>query len=156
MKLALSDQGIALYPPAVFDALQIQAGLPEISQPEHIGQFVPQMMNLQALNGIDFKKGCYMGQEVVARTRYLGRNKRAAYVFRVDQAISGIEHMQLEKQLGEHWRGGGTILKAATIGQESWILAVLSNDTTAEDTFRLNENPDAQLIQCDLPYRLEE
>ena len=156
LQQALSDQGITLYPPAVFEALQIQAGLPEISQPEHIGQFVPQMMNLQALNGIDFKKGCYMGQEVVARTGYLGRNKRAAYVFRVDQAISGIEHMQLEKQLGEHWRGGGTILKAATIGQESWILAVLSNDTTAEDTFRLNENPDAQLIQCDLPYRLEE
>ncbi len=155
-KQALSDADITLYQPSIFEALQIQAGVPEITQPELVGQFVPQMMNLQALNSIDFKKGCYMGQEVVARTRYLGRNKRAAYIFRTKQAVDNIEQKQLEKQLGENWRGGGTVLKAATLGQESWILAVLSNDTTAEDTFRLAENPDVRLIHCDLPYRLEE
>lgn len=38
--------------------------------------FVPQMINLDCLNGINFKKGCYIGQEVIARLHYLGRNKR--------------------------------------------------------------------------------
>ena len=38
------------------------------------------MVNLQALNGISFKKGCYTGQETVARMRYLGKNKRAMFV----------------------------------------------------------------------------
>lgn len=153
---ALAQAQITQYTPEALDAILIRAGVPEITRPELVGEFVPQMVNLQALNGIDFKKGCYMGQEVVARTRYLGRNKRAAYIFRVDEPLEDIASKQLEKQLGEHWRGGGTILNAATLGDESWILAVLSNDTTTEDVFRLAENPASQLIPVDLPYTLEQ
>jgi folate-binding protein YgfZ len=58
--------------------LEIQAGLPTI----HAGTaelFVPQMLNLQLLDGLDFRKGCYPGQEIVARTRYLGSLKRRMY-----------------------------------------------------------------------------
>lgn len=55
--------------------LEIQAGIPEIS-PETQEAFVPQMVNLDALGGINFKKGCYTGQEIVARTHYLGSVKR--------------------------------------------------------------------------------
>jgi folate-binding protein YgfZ len=55
--------------------LEIQAGIPDI-QPGAQEEFVPQMVNLDALNGISFKKGCYTGQEIVARTHYLGKVKR--------------------------------------------------------------------------------
>lgn len=55
--------------------LEIQAGIPDIST-ETQEAFVPQMVNLDALNGINFKKGCYTGQEIVARTHYLGTVKR--------------------------------------------------------------------------------
>lgn len=55
--------------------LEIQAGIPDIS-PETQEAFVPQMVNLDALGGINFKKGCYTGQEIVARTHYLGTVKR--------------------------------------------------------------------------------
>ena len=55
--------------------LEIQAGVPDI-QPETQEEFVPQMINLDALGGINFKKGCYTGQEIVARTHYLGKVKR--------------------------------------------------------------------------------
>lgn len=53
----------------------IRAGLPEIGS-HTTGEFVPQMVNLDLLDAISFDKGCYIGQEIVARMRYLGRVKR--------------------------------------------------------------------------------
>ena len=55
--------------------LEIQAGIPDITINTQ-EEFVPQMVNLDALNAINFKKGCYTGQEIVARTHYLGKVKR--------------------------------------------------------------------------------
>ncbi len=63
--------------------LDILAGIPTI-YPETVEAFVPQMINLDALNGISFQKGCYTGQEVVARMHYLGKLKRRMYLARVD------------------------------------------------------------------------
>ena len=62
-----------------WDWLEIQAGMPEIVAATQ-EQFVPQMLNLDILNGINFKKGCYTGQEIVARTHYLGSVKRRTYL----------------------------------------------------------------------------
>ena len=53
----------------------ILAGIPTV-YPETVEAFVPQMLNLQLLEGISFQKGCYTGREVVARTHYLGKLKR--------------------------------------------------------------------------------
>ncbi|MDG4555378.1 MAG: folate-binding protein [Candidatus Competibacter sp.] len=63
--------------------LDILAGIPTI-YPETAEAFVPQMLNLQLLEGISFQKGCYTGQEVVARTHHLGKLKRRMYLARVD------------------------------------------------------------------------
>ena len=60
---------------ACWEWLEIQAGIPDIT-PATQEAFVPQMVNLDALGGINFKKGCYTGQEIVARTHYLGKVKR--------------------------------------------------------------------------------
>lgn len=62
-----------------WDWLDIQTGLPDIVE-ETQEQFVPQMLNLDCLHGINFKKGCYTGQEIVARTHYLGAIKRRTYL----------------------------------------------------------------------------
>lgn len=62
-----------------WDWLEIQAGIPDIELKTQ-EQFVPQMLNLDILNGINFKKGCYTGQEIVARTHYLGTVKRRTYL----------------------------------------------------------------------------
>ena len=58
--------------------LNIRAGIPCVF-PETSDAFVPQMANLQLLGGVSFKKGCYTGQEVVARMQYLGKLKRRMY-----------------------------------------------------------------------------
>jgi tRNA-modifying protein YgfZ len=55
--------------------LEIQAGIPDIDINTQ-EEFVPQMLNLDALQAINYKKGCYTGQEIVARTHYLGKVKR--------------------------------------------------------------------------------
>ena len=47
-------------------------------------QFVPQMVNWEVLGGISFQKGCYPGQEIVARTQYLGKLKRRMYLVHLD------------------------------------------------------------------------
>jgi folate-binding protein YgfZ len=46
--------------------------------------FIPQMLNLQAVGGVSFKKGCYTGQEIVARMQYLGKLKRRLYRVKLD------------------------------------------------------------------------
>lgn len=63
--------------------LRILAGTPAV-YPETVEAFVPQMLNLQLLDGISFQKGCYTGQEIVARTHYLGKLKRRMYLALVD------------------------------------------------------------------------
>lgn len=64
---------------SVWEALEIDAGIPQVYTPT-TEQFVPQMINLDALGGINFKKGCYTGQEIVARTHYLGKVKRRTWI----------------------------------------------------------------------------
>lgn len=61
--------------PQSWSWLDIMAGLPSI-QPGTVEEFVPQMANLELVNGVSFKKGCYPGQEIVARMHYLGRLKQ--------------------------------------------------------------------------------
>jgi hypothetical protein len=61
--------------PAVWDWLDIRAGEPRITQ-RVVEQFVPQMINFDVLGGVNFRKGCYPGQEIVARSQYRGTIKR--------------------------------------------------------------------------------
>ena len=62
-------------PPGIWDWLEVMSGIPRITEAT-VEQFVPQMVNMESLHGIDFKKGCYPGQEIVARSQYRGTIKR--------------------------------------------------------------------------------
>ena len=64
---------------ACWDGLMIRAGIPTIL-PGTQEAFVPQMVNYELIDGVNFKKGCYPGQEIVARTQYLGKLKRRMYL----------------------------------------------------------------------------
>ena len=63
----------------------IHAGVPQISLPTQ-EQFVPQMVNFELLGGVNFKKGCYPGQEIVARSQYLGKLTRRTTLVSIDNA----------------------------------------------------------------------
>jgi tRNA-modifying protein YgfZ len=63
----------------------IAAGVPEIA-PETVEMFVPQMLNLDLIQGVNFEKGCYPGQEIVARVHYRGRIKERMFRAHADTA----------------------------------------------------------------------
>lgn len=71
---------------ACWEWLEIQAGIPDIYVQTQ-EEFVPQMVNLDLLNAINFKKGCYTGQEIVARTHYLGKVKRRTHLSHLNTSL---------------------------------------------------------------------
>lgn len=68
---------------AVWDWLRLSNGIPMIVAATQ-EEFVPQMVNWEVLGGVSFQKGCYPGQEIVARTQYLGKLKRRMYLAHLD------------------------------------------------------------------------
>ena len=67
--------------------LDVQSGIPTI-EAATVDRFVPQMINFELLGAVDFQKGCYPGQEVVARSQYRGTIKRRAFLFDCNGAAS--------------------------------------------------------------------
>jgi folate-binding protein YgfZ len=68
-----------------WDWLMVNAGIPAVLPPTQ-DHFVPQMANMEVLGGVSFNKGCYPGQEIVARSQYLGKVKRRLFLAHVDQS----------------------------------------------------------------------
>ncbi len=135
--------------------LEIKAGLPHM-EAVHQGEFIPQMLNLQALDGICFNKGCYMGQETVARAKYRGANNRALFLLAGGASEPVNAGDTLEIQLGDNWRRSGMVLNAWQHQGQVWLTAVLPKDTEADARFRLKQEESSQLTLQPLPYELTE
>lgn len=111
---------------AEWELAELAAGIPEI-YPETSGQFVAQMLNLDRLGALSFTKGCYPGQEVIARAHHLGRVKRRARLFAAASAPPAP---------GTTLRGGGgTVVRAHASAEGCLLLAVVPGD--AGDSFAL-------------------
>ncbi|WP_455915701.1 tRNA-modifying protein YgfZ [Pantoea agglomerans] len=137
-------------------ALNIEAGLPVIDA-ETSAQFIPQATNLQALDAISFKKGCYTGQEMVARAKFRGANKRALYWLAGAAGRVPAANDALEMKLGENWRRTGTILTACQLDNgEVWVQAVLNNDLEPDTELRVQGDEGGKLAIQPLPYSLTE
>lgn len=137
-------------------ALDIEAGFPIIDA-DTSAQFIPQATNIQALNGISFSKGCYTGQEMVARAKYRGANKRALYWLAGHASRVPAVGEDLEWQLGENWRRTGSVLAAIQLGDgKVWVQAVLNNDLAADSVLRVRDDADSVLSIQPLPYSLAE
>ena len=138
----------------LWEIADIKSGLGDI-RGTTINEYVPQMLNLQAMNAIDFEKGCYMGQEVVARTKYLGRNKRAGFILKTQTDTKDLSGEHLEYQIGENWRPGGKILRSGSDEGQTWIFAILAKDTQIGSIFRVKSSPNTIFIAQALPYTLQ-
>lgn len=136
--------------------LEIEAGQPVIDV-ANSGQFIPQATNLQALDGICFKKGCYTGQEMVARAKYRGANKRALYWLQGSASRVPQAGEDLELKLGENWRRTGTVLAAVQLNDGSLnVQVVLNNDLEADSVLRVRDDEGSMLTIQPLPYSLVE
>jgi len=141
---------------ALWQQHAILAGEPALNQAA-IGEYVPQMVNLQAIGGISFRKGCYTGQETVARMKYLGKNKRAMFI--VSGPSEGtFDELDLETQVGENWRRAGKLISQAYNKQTNTFygLVVLPNDSEPSQSLRVKHEPQVELTIQPLPYSLED
>jgi tRNA-modifying protein YgfZ len=98
---------------------EIEAGLPEVF-PETSGEFVAQMINLDRIGAVSFNKGCYPGQEIVARAHHLGRVKRRARVF----SAAGAPPPPGEALAD----AGGAVVRAASADEGCLVMAVVAED----------------------------
>ena len=143
---------------ALWTRFDIEEGIPLITQVDQ-REHIPQALNLQALNGISFSKGCYTGQETVARAKYRGINKRAMYLVKgnVEQVLVSDEPIVLERSVGENWRSVGHLLAHYTFADQTAIgLIVLPNNLEADTQFRLANQPGTRWLIQTLPYSLED
>ncbi|WP_076997763.1 folate-binding protein YgfZ [Variovorax sp. KK3] len=72
--------------PALWAWSEVRSGIVTVSTPI-VEAFVPQMLNYESVGGVNFKKGCYPGQEVVARSQFRGTLKRRTYLVQSDAAL---------------------------------------------------------------------
>ncbi len=89
-QLTTLSTGLTAITPALWDWLEIRAGEPRIIEATQ-DKFVPQMVNFEVIGGVDFHKGCYPGQEIVARSQYRGTIKRRMMLAHTDKAQPGTE-----------------------------------------------------------------
>jgi hypothetical protein len=140
----------------IWTKANILSAMPNLS-PETQNTFIPQAVNLQALNGISFKKGCYRGQETVARAKYRGINKRALCLIsgkRVGKMNNGDV---IQRAIEDQWRTGGTILSSYQCADNNAIaLVVLPNDLSPETSLRFADEPENVWKIEPLPYSLDE
>lgn len=121
----------------------IAQGFPLVTQAtsEH---YVPQMVNLDKLGGVSFKKGCYPGQEIVARTHYLGKIKRHLYRVSSEQPlVSGAE----VRSAVLNGQSCGSLVSVAPAPDNTWLaLAVLQQDA-AQGAIYVQNGTDEQALK---------
>ncbi|MGH8433880.1 MAG: YgfZ/GcvT domain-containing protein [Pseudomonas sp.] len=115
--------------------------------------FIPQMLNLQALGGVSFKKGCYTGQEIVARMQYLGKLKRRLYRLSLDASELPAPATELFSPV--HRSGVGEVVLAAHAENGIELLAVLQEDAVNDGRIRLGSEEGPALSLLELPYTLD-
>jgi folate-binding protein YgfZ len=137
----------------VWDWLRLNAGIPMIVGATQ-EQFVPQMVNLELIGGVSFQKGCYTGQEIVARSQYLGKLKRRMFLAHVDaEAAPGdsLYSADLDGQVS------GTVVNAAPAPAGGFdILVVAQVESAKSQTLHLKSLDGAVLSLRPLPYALPE
>ncbi len=121
--------------------------------------FVPQMLNFESVGGVSFKKGCYPGQEVVARSQFRGTLKRRAYIAQLPFSDSGapVAAGQALFSSLDPDQPCGLVVQAARSAQGPW-LAIVSMQTSAAEAgeLRLGGPNGAPLALLPLPYALLE
>ncbi len=144
--------------PAGADAwglLDIRAGLPNVYAGTREA-FVPQMTNLQLIDGLSFTKGCYTGQEVVARMQYLGKLKRRMYRARVRAGARPAPGDTLDSPASASGQGAGRVVDARPLGGDEYELLAVVEIAAAENS-EVHLGKDGPVLEfLDLPYAFED
>ena len=137
---------------AQWQRLELATGVAQVSAATS-GQFVPQMLNYELVGGVDFRKGCYPGQEVVARSQYLGKLKRRGFLLSGQAAMNAGQEIFWSEDAGQP---AGLIAEAAPEldGRGHVALAELKIAVTQSGTLHLGAADGPVLALQPLPYAL--
>ena len=159
--LCISPMGAApnasatILQPADWDWLAVASGVATVSAAV-TDAFVPQMLNYESVGGVNFKKGCYPGQEVVARSQFRGTLKRRAFVLHCDAPMQAGQEVFVSTAPDQPC---GIVAQAAT-HPEAGFSAIVSMQLSALDlvaagaSLRLAASDGAVLRMGELPYAL--
>ncbi len=143
---ALEDQSVNLVPTLDWRLDDISDGIFFIDNDQH-EQWIPQHINWHKLDGISFNKGCYTGQEIVARLQYLGKVKKALYHYQIDSNNESA-FIQIGTQLFDsQGKSQGDIV----MQRNSQILAVLNGENPDVNLY-LTDSDEFPLTLQNLPY----
>lgn len=106
---------------------EVASGIATLSAPV-ADAFVPQMLNYESVDGVNFKKGCYPGQEVVARSQFRGTLKRRAYLVHAQQPLAAGMEVFTQEELEQ---ATGTVVQAAAAPAGGWD-AIISMQTASD------------------------
>lgn len=138
---------------ACWDDLAIRAGVATIL-PATQEQFVAQMVNYELIDGVNFKKGCYPGQEIVARTQYLGKTKRRMFLATLDSEDLPLAGDEVFSSAHPD-QASGMVVNAAPSPQGGYdVLAVLQTSSVESGSLHWKSLQGARLRLVDLPYSI--
>jgi hypothetical protein len=113
------------------------------------------MVNLQAINSLSFTKGCYPGQEVVARMHYLGKLKRRLYIGSSETDTLPVSGQSIVSE-GDNEQKVGQIVTASWSNDKSVeFLAVLQIEKAENEILHIGSNTGPKVKLIDLPYSVE-
>lgn len=134
-----------------WEALEARSGVARVVEATR-ERFVPQMVNFELVGGINFHKGCYPGQEVVARSQYRGTLKRRAFAARAAVPMVPAQEIFHSADPGQP---AGTVVLAGSLGDGMVdALVELKIDATGAGTLHLGAVDGPQLLLSSLPYAL--
>ncbi|MFO1220818.1 MAG: folate-binding protein [Burkholderiaceae bacterium] len=139
--------------PAHWLALEALSGVPRVVAAT-AEQFVPQMVNLELVGGVDFQKGCYTGQEVVARSQYRGTLKRRMFLFECDAPATPGQELFHSDDPGQP--AGMVVIAGALDKQSSTLLAEVKLAALAGGSLHLGRADGPALRRAALPYAVPE
>lgn len=138
--------------PGYWELMDIRAGVPTVYA-DTAEAFVPQMANMQLVDGVSFTKGCYTGQEVVARMQYLGKLKRRMYAARLEGDTVPAPGQELYSPGSASGQGAGRVVDARPSPGGGIDLLVVAEIASAEGPgLRLGSEDGPALELRELPY----
>lgn len=151
---AAAAEALRAHLPAVaaedWSRLEVLAGVAPVTAATS-GRFVPQMLNYELVGGVDFRKGCYPGQEVVARSQYLGKLKRRTHLLEGPAALAAGQEVFWSEDPAQP---AGLVAAAAPLGAGAVALVEMKNAAATRGTLHLGQADGPALARRALPYPL--
>jgi folate-binding protein YgfZ len=135
---------------ALWQWSEVQSGVATLTAPV-VDAFVPQMLNYESVGGVNFKKGCYPGQEVVARSQFRGTLKRRAYIAHADAPMAAGAEIFAASDLEQPC---GTVVQVAPAPGGGVDALVSLQIAATQEALQVGAADGVPITLCPLPYPL--